>query len=430
MRTGERKPVHKGAIIMKEFGSVAVLVLTLIGPGLARSNDGFSSINRQEDGHGNYQYNYDITDWDTNLKRWETVDAENNRRGGYTITDIDGKVRQVEYTAGKNGFRAIVKTNEPGTKTHFTGDHDAIYVRDGVTKIIQDAQPALQQTGHVLKQKKLGHVHHHTHVIPEAPIDPAIPAVHAHSVRPVVKLQTPLVVPTVVQPAPVPVVIPPPPPPPVVVHRPIFHETVIQRAPEPVIPVVPKRTIAYIPPIVTHKQVHVPPLPPKPVFEHVHRVAHQPPPSVVRVESAVAPRPVVVTDIPAYTGPRRRPQKFIEDPSQAFETPTEKVILTPKRVPAYAPDQDLPEDYGTVSVPTVPPPASRLRTAYVPEKIVAAPVVKSALPVTRFAPIAIRPVYQPKYSYGPTYHTTSYQPISHTPLRCSRCSGYGKAKSR
>ncbi|OQR80179.1 hypothetical protein BIW11_05231, partial [Tropilaelaps mercedesae] len=375
-------------------------------------------------GHGNYQYNYDITDWDTNHKRWETVDANNNRRGGYTITDVDGKVRQVEYTADKNGFRAIVKTNEHGTKSHVTGDHDAIYVRDGVSKIIQDAQPALQQTGHVLKQKKLGHAHHVVGALPIVPAAPVAPIV-THHARPVVEARQPLVHTTVVQPAPVQVALAPPPLAPVVVHRPIIHETVIQRAPEPVIPVAPKRTVAYIPPIINRPI----PAPPRPLFEHVHRVVHQPPPATIRIEPAVEQAPVIVkqpatVDIPAYTGPRRRLQKFIIDPSQAFETPPEKVLLTPKRVPAYAPDQDLPEDFG-VNVPTVPPPASRLRTAYAPEKI----IVKSA-PITRFAPIAIRPVYRPTYSYGPAYHTTSYQPVSYTPSRCSRCSGYAKAKSR
>lgn len=199
--------------------------------------------------------------------------------------------------------------------------------------------------------------------------------------------------------------------------------TVIPPDTEQVVQFVPKRTVAYVPPVTRVA-------PPRPVFEHVHRVVHPPPAPVHRVQPAppVVVKQQVHTDIPAYTGPRRRPQKFIEDPAQAFETPAEKVILTPKRVPAYAPDQDLPEEFNVI-VPTVPPPASRLRVAYTPEKLVA-PAALRAPPVTRFAPIAIRPVYQPTYAYGPVHHTTSYQPVPYASSRCSRCRGYGKAKSR
>ncbi|GFR25702.1 adult-specific rigid cuticular protein 15.7 [Trichonephila clavata] len=36
-------------------------------------------------------------------------------RGIYTIADIDGRARRVDYVADAHGFRASVKTNEPGT---------------------------------------------------------------------------------------------------------------------------------------------------------------------------------------------------------------------------------------------------------------------------------------------------------------------------
>ncbi|XP_028966787.1 uncharacterized protein LOC100902209 [Galendromus occidentalis] len=390
---------------------VFLALVLVIGACHARSNDGFSSINRQEDGHGNYHYNYDIIDWDTNHKRWETVDADNNRRGGYTITDVDGKVRQVEYTADKNGFRAVVRTNEHGTKSHVAGDHDAVYLRDGVNTILTEAQPALQQTGHVIKQKHGHghHDHHHHHHQQQQQHVPVAPIV-SHQVRPaIVKVHQPIV-----QPAPV------------IVHRPLIHETLIQRAEplvhhhhhhQPIVPIVPKRTVAYAP-VVNRPQA---------VFEHVHRVVHQP---AIRVhQPIIAHKPPIAVDIPAYSGPRRRPQRPVEDPAQAFETPEEKVILTPKRVPAYSPDQDLPDEF----VPTVPPPSSRLRVAYAPEKLIAPrPVIVKSAPVTRFAPIALRPVAQPIYSYGPAYHTSSYQTAAHpAPYRssCNRCGGYRKAKS-
>ncbi|XP_076373325.1 cuticle protein 10.9-like isoform X2 [Tachypleus tridentatus] len=37
--------------------------------------------------------------------------------GSYKVADADGRIRKVQYTAGPEGFRANVYTNEPGTKT-------------------------------------------------------------------------------------------------------------------------------------------------------------------------------------------------------------------------------------------------------------------------------------------------------------------------
>ncbi|GIY48170.1 adult-specific rigid cuticular protein 15.7 [Caerostris extrusa] len=55
-------------------------------------NTGISASSRQQDG-----------------------DGYGNRKGSYTITDIDGRARRVDYVADGHGFRATVKTNEPGT---------------------------------------------------------------------------------------------------------------------------------------------------------------------------------------------------------------------------------------------------------------------------------------------------------------------------
>ncbi len=37
------------------------------------------------------------------------------RIGSYGYTDGHGIYRQVDYIADKSGFRAVIKTNEPGT---------------------------------------------------------------------------------------------------------------------------------------------------------------------------------------------------------------------------------------------------------------------------------------------------------------------------
>ncbi|GFX83829.1 uncharacterized protein TNCV_350931 [Trichonephila clavipes] len=47
--------------------------------------------------------------------RTEQGDGSGNVRGSYGYTDAQGLYRVVEYTAGAAGFRANIKTNEPGT---------------------------------------------------------------------------------------------------------------------------------------------------------------------------------------------------------------------------------------------------------------------------------------------------------------------------
>ncbi|XP_054710623.1 adult-specific rigid cuticular protein 15.7-like [Uloborus diversus] len=79
-------------------------------------NTGISTSSRQQDGLGNYAFGYDIANGlgSTN-GRSEVGDAAGNKKGTYTITDSDGRARRVDYVADALGFRASVKTNEPGT---------------------------------------------------------------------------------------------------------------------------------------------------------------------------------------------------------------------------------------------------------------------------------------------------------------------------
>ncbi|GIY48392.1 adult-specific rigid cuticular protein 15.7 [Caerostris extrusa] len=65
-------------------------------------NTGVSTSSRQQDdGLGG-----------TN-SRSEVGDGYGNKKGSYTIADIDGRARRVDYVADGHGFRATVKTNEP-----------------------------------------------------------------------------------------------------------------------------------------------------------------------------------------------------------------------------------------------------------------------------------------------------------------------------
>ncbi|CAG2170215.1 unnamed protein product [Oppiella nova] len=64
----------------------------------------------QLDGHGNKQW------------RHEKSQHPSNVIGSYGFKDKDGITREVEYVADKYGFRARIKTNEPGTAPKDPGD--------------------------------------------------------------------------------------------------------------------------------------------------------------------------------------------------------------------------------------------------------------------------------------------------------------------
>ncbi|XP_013787229.1 cuticle protein 16.8-like [Limulus polyphemus] len=63
-----------------------------------------------------YSFGYETTDELGNLQsRHEEADGTGVVSGSYGYTDVYGIHRQVEYVADANGYRAVVKTNEPGT---------------------------------------------------------------------------------------------------------------------------------------------------------------------------------------------------------------------------------------------------------------------------------------------------------------------------
>lgn len=62
-----------------------------------------------------YKFGYDIKDKHGEQYREESGDGSGSVRGSYGFTDARGVRRQVDYVADHAGFRAQVKTNEPGT---------------------------------------------------------------------------------------------------------------------------------------------------------------------------------------------------------------------------------------------------------------------------------------------------------------------------
>ncbi|XP_055947861.1 adult-specific rigid cuticular protein 15.5 [Argiope bruennichi] len=100
-------------MLAKIFILCAGLAVARANPVLTSSvvNTGDSISAKSQDGIGNYAFNYGTA---TNA-RAEVGDAAGNKQGSYTITDIDGRARRVDYVADAAGFRASINTNEPGT---------------------------------------------------------------------------------------------------------------------------------------------------------------------------------------------------------------------------------------------------------------------------------------------------------------------------
>jgi len=81
-------------------------------------NTGHSNQYRSQDGWGNYKFGYDEQHHDSwgsgGSSRHETGDAWGNKEGSYSLNVGDGRQRVVKYVADGAGFRASIKTNEPG----------------------------------------------------------------------------------------------------------------------------------------------------------------------------------------------------------------------------------------------------------------------------------------------------------------------------
>ncbi|XP_015795756.1 adult-specific rigid cuticular protein 15.7 [Tetranychus urticae] len=108
------------------LASLLVLVIAVSANGKYPQHGGHSNTYRKQDAWGNYKFGYDIVDpKGAKNSRHEEGDAWGNKHGEYSLKDVDGRERQVQYIADKAGFRAKIKTNEPGTGSIDAAD--AIY---------------------------------------------------------------------------------------------------------------------------------------------------------------------------------------------------------------------------------------------------------------------------------------------------------------
>lgn len=76
---------------------------------------GSSSQFRSEDNYGNYNFGYDESHSTGGSSRRESQ-VNGVRHGSYSLSDADGRRRQVNYVADAAGFRATIDTNEPGVE--------------------------------------------------------------------------------------------------------------------------------------------------------------------------------------------------------------------------------------------------------------------------------------------------------------------------
>ncbi|KAF8773302.1 cuticle protein 16.8-like [Argiope bruennichi] len=98
-----------------------------------------------------YKFGYEIKDHHGSQHRHEHGDGQGHVQGNYGFTDHRGIHREVHYVADKSGFRATVKTNEPGTANQDPAD----------VKLHSDAHYTHHQEPH--KQGHHHQEHHHQH---------------------------------------------------------------------------------------------------------------------------------------------------------------------------------------------------------------------------------------------------------------------------
>lgn len=98
---------------MKAYIVIAALVASSHAS-LHGLHSGSSVSSRVEDGLGNYKFGYKENHATGGTFRSEAGNPH-GVHGSYGLTDIDGRSRVVHYVADGHGFRASIKTNEPGT---------------------------------------------------------------------------------------------------------------------------------------------------------------------------------------------------------------------------------------------------------------------------------------------------------------------------
>ncbi|GFY72856.1 cuticle protein 14 isoform b, partial [Trichonephila inaurata madagascariensis] len=109
------------ALILLAVVAVARATTVQLAP-VAVAETGASAQFRSEDNLGNYNFGYNEDHTSGGSFRREAGDAYGNVAGSYGLRDADGRIRIVNYIANDDGFKADIKTNEPGVEPKDTAD--------------------------------------------------------------------------------------------------------------------------------------------------------------------------------------------------------------------------------------------------------------------------------------------------------------------
>lgn len=99
---------------MNVYFSLFVLSVCLTTALSGTHPDGVSKVSREQDALGNYKFSYAVSNPEGEHFREEGTDHLGRVIGSYGLSRVDGTHRVVDYVADKNGFRAEVRSNEPG----------------------------------------------------------------------------------------------------------------------------------------------------------------------------------------------------------------------------------------------------------------------------------------------------------------------------
>ncbi|XP_022701243.1 uncharacterized protein LOC111267320 [Varroa jacobsoni] len=93
------------------------IVVVAVRCGHIGANGGSSLTYHKQKNVGHYEFRYDIKDDHDNINGRQEKGSHGQVYGSYYLGEVGGPYRTVEYIADKFGFRAVIKTNEHGTKT-------------------------------------------------------------------------------------------------------------------------------------------------------------------------------------------------------------------------------------------------------------------------------------------------------------------------
>jgi len=121
---------------MKFFALLSVAVVVCVDASIV--NTGSSVVQRSDDGHGNYAFAYKEQHASGGTTRSEKG-GPGWASGEYTLNDHDGRKRIVQYVADAHGYRAAIKTNEPGVDGKEDPAH--VEINGGLGRVV--AEPVL-----------------------------------------------------------------------------------------------------------------------------------------------------------------------------------------------------------------------------------------------------------------------------------------------